>query len=75
MSSSAKKVTRADFVTPYEISKMLKENYGVERKPQMLYNYVRNNLIASEIFETQRLVRKEVAVAFCEKFVAKLNSK
>jgi hypothetical protein len=75
MSTRPSKVTRDDFVTPYEISKMLKEKFGIERKPQMLYNYVRNNLIPSEIFETQRLVRKTDAIAWCEKFAAKVTSK
>lgn len=59
-----------EFVTPYMISKMLKSS-GIERKPQQMYTYVRNNLIPSEVVGTQRLVKIEDAEAFVVKFVAK----
>lgn len=59
-----------EFVTPYMIHKMLK-SCGIDRKPQQMYTYVRNNLIPSEVVGTQRLVKLEDAEAFVVKFVAK----
>ena len=74
MTATKKNQAADSFVTAYEISKMLKAQ-GVERKPQMIYNYLRNNLIPSEIVGSQKLVRKADAEAFVAKFVAKVTSK
>jgi len=71
MSNVTKKLpVRENFVTGYEICKLLKSR-GIERKPQMIYNYIKNGLIKSEIFESQKLVRVEVANEWIEKFVTK----
>jgi alanine dehydrogenase len=75
MSTKNNAPKRDEFVTPYEVAKILKAEFGIERKPQMIYNYVRNNLIETEIFESQRLIRRSVAMAWCEKFAAKVTSK
>mgnify|MGYP006295155021 CR=1 FL=1 len=64
----------AKYVTAYQIHKMLQEK-GIVRKPQMIYNYLRNNLIATEIVGSQKLVRLDVAEAWIEKFVAKQATK
>jgi hypothetical protein len=63
-----------EFVTAYRISKML-EAKGVVRKPQQMYRYVDQKLIASVVVDGQKLVRLSVAEAFVEKFVAKHGSK
>ena len=60
-------------VTGYEIHKMLLAK-GVNRKPQMIYNYIKNGLIASEIVGSQKLVTIENANSFVTKFVAKHKS-
>jgi hypothetical protein len=64
------KVEKVTHVTGYEIQKMLKEK-GVDRKPQMIYNYIKNELIKSEVVGSQRLVKIEVANEWITKFVAK----
>lgn len=58
------------FVTGYQIQKML-EAKGVVRKPQMIYNYIKNNLIKSQIHNGQKVVKIEDANAWIDKFVAK----
>jgi hypothetical protein len=66
--------TEQQYVTAYQIHKMLRER-GVERKPQMVYNYLRNNLIPGVDVNGQRLVKIEDAVAWIEKFSTKVLSK
>jgi len=60
--------TTKTHVTGYEIQKMLK-NRGIDRKPQMIYNYIKNGLIKSEVVGIQNLVKIEIANEFVNKFV------
>lgn len=61
-------------ITAYALQKMLLAR-GVDRKPQMMYNYVKNGLIKTELVNGQNLIPMDVAVAFVEKFVTKVQSK
>ena len=74
MAQSKKGAEQDIYVTAYAVSKMLAEK-GVQRKPQMIYNYLRNNLIPSEIVGSQRLIKKADAEAFVAKFAEKALSK
>ena len=61
------------FVTAYQIAKMLK-NLGVERKAQQMYRYIDQKLIKSQKVNEQRLVKLSDAIAFATKFAEKHGS-
>ena len=62
------------FFTGYEICKEL-EKQGVIRKPQMIYNYMKNGLIETQVVGSQNLVSKDEKEKFVKKFVAKHGNK
>jgi len=58
------------YLTAYQVCKLL-ELRGVSRRPQMIYNYVKNNLIPSYEVNGQRLILTSDAITWCEKFATK----
>jgi hypothetical protein len=67
-------VVEESYVTGYKIAGMLKDQ-GVTRKPQMIYNYIRNNLIKSVEVNGQRVVELGVAEEWVLKFSTKHGTK
>ena len=63
-----------DFISPYKLHSII--NLFVENpmKPQMMYNYVRNNLIPTKLNSTGKIeVTKIDSINFVVKFVSNRN--
>src|SRR6202050_1954767 len=62
------------FLTGYAVSKLVNSRLeGAKIPPQMIYNYMSQGLIESEVHEGQRVVRAEGAEIWCDAFVTKRN--
>tara|TARA_R110000868_G_C10611612_1_gene741435 strand:+ start:100 stop:336 length:237 start_codon:yes stop_codon:yes gene_type:complete len=63
---------KEDFVSPYKLSKILSKVVGKNLPPQMMYNYVKKNIIASEINSTGKIeISKEIANEWMNNYVKK----
>lgn len=61
-----------DFISPYKLANLLSSFFSDKViKPQMMYNYAKNNLLPTSLSSTQKMqVSKDVAIQFCIKYVS-----
>lgn len=60
---------KSEFVSPYEMSKIVNETLDLDLPPQMFYNYVKKSMIASTRSETNKIaVAKDEVLRFVEKY-------
>lgn len=60
------------FISPYRLASFLSALMGRKINPQMMYNYAKNNLLATSLSSTQKLqVSKEDAIKFAAKYVSR----
>ncbi len=63
-----------DFISPYKLHSVVNLFVDDKIKPQMMYNYVRNNLIKVTKNSTDKIeVSKEEGIRFVVKFVSNRN--
>lgn len=63
------------WLTAYEVSKALNEASGKNTPPQMMYNYIRQNLIPVSVVEGKKRVQLNDAIAFVTKYTTRNATK
>ena len=66
---------KVEYVTPYQLIRLLNSRYGGNRPTQMGYNYVKNGYIPSVIVNNQRVIEVSVAELWLEEFASRNNLK
>ena len=61
------------FLTPYRVAKIVSQYVYV--REQMMYNYVKNELIPSEVVDGRRMIGRQDAIDWSVKYITKKMNK
>jgi hypothetical protein len=64
----------AEYVSAYALAKIVNQFIEKAIPTQMTYNYVAKGLIKSKNVDGRKIVSREVAIAWIQKFVTKRNA-